>query len=107
MAMRIRSKAKNAVRRSNRRGGGGGGGQNAAAVTRASDIDEKSVNPRIMTLLKGVERAVHATAKRHNQLIELEKNKKKQEQQQEDGVAALSRQRSWVEKKSLQRLKKK
>ena len=29
-----------------------------------------------MTLLEGVERAMHATAKRHNQLVELEKKKK-------------------------------
>ena len=78
-----------------------------------------------MTLLEGVERAMHATAKRHNQLVELEKKKKKEEEEeggrngQGDGEEGggkslsrhssrvISRQTSWAERKRRQSFSRK
>ncbi len=110
VAMRIRSKAKTAARRSGRHDGGGRG-QSAAA--RAKGRDEKNIDPRIMSLLKGVERAIHATARRHNQLVELEK-KKEEEETTAGGEKSLSRhsskiitrETSWSERKRRQSFKK-
>ena len=78
-----------------------------------------------MTLLEGVERAMHATAKRHNQLVELEKKKKEEEEEeggrngQGDGEEGggkslsrhssrvISRQTSWAERKRRQSFSRK
>ena len=86
-----------------------------------------------MTLLEGVERAMHATAKRHNQLVELEKKKEEEEEEEEgeggeggksglrgDGEAegggkslsrhssrVISRQTSWAERKRRQSFSRK
>jgi len=73
-----------------------------------------------MTLLEGVERAMHATAKRHNQLVELEKKKKEEEEEEEGGrngqgdgeegggkslsrhsSRVISRQTSWAERNTV------
>ena len=66
-----------------------------------------------MSLLKGVERAIHATARRHNQLVELEK-KKEEEETTAGGEKSLSRhsskiitrETSWSERKRRQSFKK-
>lgn len=83
VAMRIKSKARTAVRKSQRRNNSYASSQKE--VTRARDRDELSIDPHIMTLLKSVEHAVHATAARHNQLLD---EGKEEDLKQKDGVRA-------------------
>ena len=81
-AMRIHSKAKRAVRKSRR---AGNGTYTSKAIRSPQERNEKNVDPRIMVLLKGVERAMHATAKRHNQLLALEGKRGAEDKDGEQG----------------------